>query len=50
MGKILSLVSFDVKGAFNRVHTRVLTQQLAERRVPNLIVEWIGDFVSNRHA
>jgi hypothetical protein len=24
-GKILSLVSFDVKGAFNGVHTRVLT-------------------------
>jgi hypothetical protein len=43
-------VSFDVKGAFNGVHTRVLTQRLAERRVPNPIVEWIRDFVSNRHA
>jgi hypothetical protein len=43
-------VSFDVEGAFNGAHTRVLTQRLAERRVPNPIVEWIGDFVSNRHA
>jgi hypothetical protein len=49
-GKILSLVSFDVKGAFNGVHTSVLTQRLAERRVPKPMVEWIGDFVSNRHA
>jgi hypothetical protein len=49
-GRILSLVSFDVKGAFNRVHTSVLTQRLAERRVPKPMVEWIGDFVSNRHA
>jgi hypothetical protein len=39
-----------VKGAFNGVHTSVLTQRLAERRVPKPIVEWIGDFVSNRHA
>ena len=49
-GKILSLVSFDVKGAFNGVHTNVLTQRLAERGVPKPMVEWIGDFVSNRHA
>jgi hypothetical protein len=32
------------------VHTSVLTQQLAERRVPKLMVEWIGDFCSKRHA
>ena len=49
-GKILSLVSFDVNGAFNGVHTSVLIQRLAERRVPKQIVEWIGDFVSERHA
>jgi hypothetical protein len=49
-GEILSLVSFDVKGAFNGVHTSVLTQRLAETRVPKPMVEWIGDFVSNRHA
>jgi hypothetical protein len=49
-GKIFSLVSFDVKGAFNGVHMSVLTQRLGERRVPKPIVEWIGDFVSNRHA
>jgi hypothetical protein len=39
-----------VKGAFNGVHTSVLMQRLAERRVPKPIVEWIGDFVLNRHT
>jgi hypothetical protein len=47
---MLSLVSFDVRGAFNGIHTRVLTPRLAERTVPNPMVEWIGDFVSNRQA
>jgi hypothetical protein len=32
--QILTLVSFDVKGAFNGVHASVLRQRLAERRVP----------------
>jgi hypothetical protein len=41
-GKILSLVSFDVKGAFNGVHTSVLTRRLAERRVPDQLVDRIG--------
>jgi hypothetical protein len=49
-GNILSLVSFDVKGAFNRAHTSVLTQRLAEKRVPKPMVEWIGDFCSKRHG
>ena len=49
-GKILSLVSFDVKGAFNGVHTNVLTRRLAERRVPSQLVDWIGNFCSDRYA
>jgi hypothetical protein len=32
--QILTLVSFDIKGAFNGVHTSILRQRLAERRVP----------------
>jgi len=31
--KILTLVSFDVKGAFNGVHAHVLEQRLRARRV-----------------
>jgi hypothetical protein len=37
--QILTLVSFDVKGAFNGVHASVLKQRLAERRVPQQAVK-----------
>ena len=49
-GKILTLISFDVKGAFNGVHLKVLEHRLAARRVPKPIFEWIGDFCRGRHA
>jgi hypothetical protein len=49
-GKILTLVSFDVKGAFNGVHSKVLEGRLAARRVPLPVVDWIGDFCSGRRA
>jgi hypothetical protein len=41
--QILTLVSFDVKGAFNGVHASVLRQRLIERRVPQQVVKWIED-------
>jgi hypothetical protein len=46
--KVLTLVSFDVKGAFNGVHASILRQRLAERRVPHQAVEWIEDFCLKR--
>ena len=49
-GKVLSLVSFDVKGAFNGVHSDVLERRLAARRVPSLAVRWIRNFYDSRHA
>jgi hypothetical protein len=49
-GKILTLVSFDVKGAFNGVHSKVLEHRLAARRVPRPLVDWIGDFCTGRYA
>ena len=49
-GKILTLVSFDVKGAFNGVHSDVLERRLAARRVPEQMVRWIRDFCSCRYA
>ena len=36
--KVLSLVSFDVQGAFNGVHPSVLAGRLRERRVPGDLV------------
>jgi len=49
-GKTLSLVSFDVQGAFNGVNADVLRQRLTERRVPQGLADWIYDFCSNRAA
>ena len=49
-GKILTLISFDVKGAFNGVHSKLLEHRLAARRVPKPMVEWIGNFCTGRHA
>jgi hypothetical protein len=48
--KVLSLVSFDVKGAFNGVHSSVLEKRLAARRVPSLAVKWIRNFCDRRYA
>jgi hypothetical protein len=38
-GRVLLLVSFDVKGAFNGVHSDVLKKRLATRQVPNRAVK-----------
>jgi hypothetical protein len=48
--KVLTLVSFDVKGAFNGVYASILRQRLAERRVPHQAVKWIEDFCLKRQA
>ena len=48
--KVLSLVSFDVKGAYNGVNQRVLLKCLRDRRIPEVIVRWVGQFCSGRKA
>ncbi|KAL1581903.1 hypothetical protein WHR41_09480 [Cladosporium halotolerans] len=48
--KTLSLVSFDVQGAFNGVHPSVLAERLRERRVPGDLVAWIESFCNRRKA
>jgi hypothetical protein len=48
--RILSLVSFDVQGAFNGVHPSVLADRLRERRVPGDLVSWIESFCNGRKA
>jgi hypothetical protein len=49
-GKVLSLVSFDVKGAYNGVDRGVLLRRLRERRIPEVLVRWVDSFCSSRCA
>lgn len=48
--KVLSLVSFDVKGAYNGVAKEVLLQRMQQRRIPRELVQWVNAFCSNRRA
>jgi len=48
--KVLSLVSFDVKGAYNGVHKGRLLKRLGARGIPPKLVAWIDSFCSNRTA
>jgi hypothetical protein len=48
--RVLSLVSFDVKGAFNGVHSDVLERRLAARGISAPAVRWIRGFCDGRHA
>ena len=50
MGKVLSLVSFDVRGAYNGVFKERLLQRLAARGLPGELVRWVGAFCSERTA
>ena len=47
---MLSLVSFDVKGAYNGVYKDRLLQRLTARGIPSDLVSWIGAFCSERTA
>lgn len=48
--RTLSLVSFDVQGAFNGVHSSVLYRRLLQRRVPTQMAAWIQDFCQDRQG
>jgi hypothetical protein len=48
--KVLSLISFDVKGAYNGVCKERLLLRLQARGIPPLIVRWIDAFCSERTA
>jgi len=48
--KVLSLVCFDVKGAYNGVCKERLVERLAARGIPSDLVSWIGSFCSDRTA
>ncbi|KAF6514240.1 hypothetical protein HZS61_006496 [Fusarium oxysporum f. sp. conglutinans] len=48
--KVLSLISFDVKGAYNGVFKDRLLQRLEAKGIPKGLVKWIDAFCSNRSA
>jgi hypothetical protein len=49
-GNVLSLVSFDVKGAYNGVSKEVLLRRLSENRLPECLIRWISCFCTERRA
>jgi ribonuclease HI len=48
--KVLTLVSFDLKGAFNGVNNTVLDKCLQQRRIPDKMRSWIQSFMTTRKA
>ncbi|GIZ38771.1 hypothetical protein CKM354_000217300 [Cercospora kikuchii] len=48
--RVLSLISFDVKGAYNGVCKERLLQRLQARGIPATLVKWIDSFCSDRSA
>lgn len=48
--KVLSLVSFDLKGAYNGVNIEAMTQRLQERGIPRPLRLWITNFCNGRKA
>ena len=48
--RVVSFVTFDVKGAYNNIATKPLLQRMRERQIPEAIVEWTENFCSERKA
>src|SRR5216117_3306935 len=48
--RVVSLISFDVKGAYNGVCKERLLQRLAARGIPQQLVRWVDAFCSGRTA
>jgi Reverse transcriptase (RNA-dependent DNA polymerase) len=48
--RLLSLITFDIKGAYNGVCKERLLQRLQALGIPPLIIRWINDFCSERTA
>ena len=48
--RIVSLVSFDVKGAYNGVCKERLLQRMRARGIPEKLLQWIEAFCSERTA
>ena len=48
--KVVTLISFDLKGAFNGVNRVSLDASLQARGIPRVARKWIASFMSDRHA
>ena len=48
--KVVTLIAFDLKGAFNGVNKKSLDASLRARRIPMKARKWIASFMSDRHA
>lgn len=48
--RVLSLVTFDVQGAYNGVNKGVLKDRLQALTIPERLAEWIYSFCSDRQA
>jgi hypothetical protein len=48
--KVVTLVAFDLKGAFNEVNKETLDYCLKKRRIPTIIRKWIRSFMEDRAA
>jgi ribonuclease HI len=48
--KVVTLVAFDLKGAFNGVNQASLDARLRAKRIPAVVRKWIASFMSDRHA
>ncbi len=50
MRRVLSLISFDVKGAYNGVCKERLLERMKARGIPSQLLKWIDAFCSERKA
>ena len=48
--QVVTMLSFDLKGAFNGVHRDVLVQRLRARRIPSQLSRLVHSFCSDRKA
>ena len=48
--KVVTLVVFDLKGAFNGVNSTTLDARLQERGIPSVASRWIQSFMEERSA
>ena len=50
IGKVLTLITFDIKGAYNGVNIQILITRLRQRGIPETLIGWIESFCTNRKA
>ncbi|THC94016.1 hypothetical protein EYZ11_006525 [Aspergillus tanneri] len=48
--KVITLVAFDLKGAFNGVNRDTLDRQLKAKGIPTKVRTWVASFMQNRSA